>query len=169
MPREFKPRCVALPEGLRYPKVVVRRIAHHEQVLEIDLQGDGFSFARLTFEDVLGFRVLDERELCEFWNTYSTPSGWLYEVLEGGFLELERTRAKFDVMEIPGLREFMIMDYACVNVLCVHPPRLEQLGTDPSRTEGEAPSRSRCDRPDQAASSTAPARARTRRLPDRGP
>lgn len=100
--------------------------------LTLDIQGEGFSYARLIFRNVIGFRVLDERDLCEFWNTYSEPNGWLWEVQAGGWLDLERERPKFNSHDvIPGLREFFVVDYKCVNVLTRTPPELADLGADP--------------------------------------
>jgi hypothetical protein len=111
----------------------VRSIRFEEPNLIVEIQGPGFSFARLKFHDVVGFRVLDERELAEFWNTYSEPNGWLWEVTDGGWLTLERKRVSFNSMGLH-LREFLIVDNYCVNILCKNPPELKDLGTDPSAT-----------------------------------
>jgi hypothetical protein len=81
-----------------------------------------------------GFRVLDERDLCEFWNTYSEPNGWLYEVEEGGWLELETHRPLFNSPGFhPGLREYLLVDDRCVSVLAVQPPDILDLGADPEQ------------------------------------
>jgi hypothetical protein len=60
--------------------------------LTIAIQGPGFSFAHVVFRQPIGFRVLDEADLTEYWNTYSEPRGWLWEVERGGWLELKRDR-----------------------------------------------------------------------------
>lgn len=92
--------------------------------------------ARLTFADVVGFRVLDERDLCEFWNEYSEPNGWLYEVESGGWLDLEKHRQLFNSPDlIQNLREYLLVDDKCVSVLCVAPPEIVDLGTDPARAQ----------------------------------
>ena len=110
----------------------MRSIQYDGQTLVIDIQGEGFAFARVYFSNPVGFRVLDERDLCEFWNTYSEPNGWLYEVEEGGWLELESTRQLFNSPGMfPGLREYMLVDDQCINVLTVQPPEIRDLGSDP--------------------------------------
>ncbi|HLQ37679.1 MAG TPA: hypothetical protein VK348_07750 [Planctomycetota bacterium] len=115
-----------IPEARRYEKKTVRRIAYDGRLLTIDIQGPAFSYAQVVFRNPVGIRVLDERELCEFWNTYSEPHGW------GGWLELERGRTTFTGF-IQGLREFMIVDDKCINVLCTKLPRLIDLGADPGK------------------------------------
>jgi hypothetical protein len=56
----------------------------------------------------------------------------LYEVLQGGWLELERRRATF-TNYVRGLREFMIVDEMCINVISDSPPSMLEFGTDPGR------------------------------------
>ena len=100
------PKCKIFPPSARYAKKVVRSLRYDGETLVIDIQGEGFSFARVTFQHVIGFRVLDERDLCEFWNTYSERVGWLYLVEEGGWLELESQRKLFNSPScFSGLRE----------------------------------------------------------------
>ena len=128
-----QPVCVAVPEAKRYARIAVRAIAFDGSTLTLDIQGEGFSYARLVFRDVVGFRVLDERDLTEFWNTYSEPNGWLWEVRSGGWHDLERIRATFNPGEfVDGLREFFVVDDKCVSVLCRTPPELIELGADPA-------------------------------------
>ena len=124
--------CEPVPEAKRYSRKAVRGMTFDGGTLTLDIQGEGFSFARLVFRDVLGFRVLDERDLTEFWNTYSEPSGWLWEVRSGGWQDLERKRATYNSHEVvPGLREFFVVDDKCINVLCRQPPELVDLGAAP--------------------------------------
>ena len=102
--------------------------------LVVAVQAEGFGFAHVVFDDPLGFRVLDEAELGEIWDTYSEPNGWLWEVEGGGWLELEAQREWFknSLAGIRhGLREFMLVDDACINVLCFQPPRVDDLVASP--------------------------------------
>ncbi len=93
--------------------------------LHVDFILDDASEASLVFGGPVGFRVLDERDLIEFWNAYSRPNGWLWEVLSGGWLELEFSRPGFvDRDLIPDLREFLVVGDMCVSVLCTRPPVL---------------------------------------------
>jgi hypothetical protein len=83
------------------------------------------SEASLVFSSPVGFRVLDERDLLEFWNDFSEPNGWLWEVLGGGWLELESAREGFlDRDLLPELREFLVVGDMCVSVICARPPVL---------------------------------------------
>ncbi|GAB4587057.1 hypothetical protein [Nocardia sp. IFM 10818] len=100
--------------------------------LTIAIQGPGFSYAKVVFRRPAGFRVLDEVDLTEFWNTYSEPNGWLWEVLRGGWLDLERRRPYFVTGERKGLREYFVVDEDCINVLAWEQPEIIDLGTDPT-------------------------------------
>lgn len=130
MPRAFTPRCTLVPESTRYPSKVVRGLRFDSDGLTIDIQGDGFRYARVRFAAPLGFRVLDEAELTEFWNTYSEPNGWLWEVHAGGWRELESERERFlaNPRARPGLREFLLVDEHVIQVLTEQAPVIEDLG-----------------------------------------
>jgi hypothetical protein len=126
------PRCRVVPESLRYRRIALRGISFDRKRLSIDLQGEGFSFACLTFEWIIGFRVLDERDLCEFWNEYSEPNGWLYEVEAGGWMELESHRDNFSSRIFhPNAREYLLVDDWCVSILSSMPPVITDCGADP--------------------------------------
>ena len=117
---------------MRYKRKAVRSVHFDGRTLVIDIQGDGFAYGRVVFESPVWFRVLDERDLCEFWNTYSEPNGWLWEVEEGGWLELESHRELFNSPTLcKGLREFFIADDQCISILAMQPPKIEDLGADP--------------------------------------
>lgn len=126
------PVCIPVPEAKRYARKAVRGMTFDGSTLTLNIQGEGFSYARLVFQNVFGFRVLDERDLLEFWNTYSEPHGWLWEVKAGGWHDLERKRATFNSGEcVPSIREFLVADDMCVSVLCADPPQLLDVGADP--------------------------------------
>jgi hypothetical protein len=128
------PKCTPLASARRYPKKTVRSLRYDQHTLTVDIQGTGFSFARVVFFDVRGFRVLDELDLYEFWPEYSEPNGWLYEVEQGGWMELESQRERFSSPSlIPELREYLLTDDQCISVLCVGPPEITDLGTDPQK------------------------------------
>jgi hypothetical protein len=130
------PKCQPYPPAARYRQKVVRSLSYDGKTLTIEIQGEGFAFARVVFHQPAGFRVLDERDLCEFWNTYSEPNGWLYEVEEGGWLELESQRKLFNSKDfIPGLKEYFLVDERCVSVLVAQPPEIIDLGADPKRAK----------------------------------
>jgi hypothetical protein len=128
------PKCKLFEQATRYRQKAVRSLRFDGDTLVVEIQGEGFAFARVIFEEVVGFRVLDERDLCEFWNKYHEGTGWLYEVEEGGWLELEKARHRFNSDSvIPDLREYFIVDDKCISVLTNRPPQILDFGTDPSR------------------------------------
>ena len=79
----------ALRTGLTLPTQGGASLHFDGGTLVIDIQDGGFGYARLVFGSPVWFRVLDERHLCDLWPAYSEPNGWLWEVQEGGWLELE--------------------------------------------------------------------------------
>ena len=121
------PKCTLVLESKPYAKTVIRTVRFDEPDLIIELQGDYFSYLRLIFRDVVAFRVIDEREITEFWNTYSAPNGWLWEVTEGGYFSLERQRDSFNVLGLPLREHFVVSNYS-VNVLSCGSPEFVSLG-----------------------------------------
>jgi hypothetical protein len=131
------PKCKVFEPSLRYKQKVVRALHYDGLSLVIDIQGEKkFSFARVTFRKPIGFRVLDEHDLTEFWNTYNEQNGWLYEVLEGGWLELESKRERFASQDMfdKELKEYLLVDDKCVSVLSLNPPNIDDFGTNPTAT-----------------------------------
>jgi hypothetical protein len=130
------PKCKPMPTPNHYRKKAIRSIKHDGDSLRIDIQGEDFSFATLVFRRPAGFRVLDERDLCEFWDEYGQDKGWLYEVECGGWMELEKQRALFNSPDVfDGLREYFVVDEWCVSVLCQTPPELDERGRVPREAE----------------------------------
>ena len=81
----------------------------------------------VRFDCVIGFRVLDERDLGEFWPACSLPHGGIFEILEGGWIDQESRRPAFiSASERRELREFFITGpHSCVNVIGREDPKLE--------------------------------------------
>ena len=134
MPDPIKPRCSPVAAANRYKRTVVRSVRYDGDDLVIEIQGSGFSFARVIFRDVEGFRVMDERDLCEFWPEHSEPNGWLWRVHAEGWIDLERHRPLFNSPDvIAGLREYLLTDDGkCVSIMCVHPPEIVDVGAAPT-------------------------------------
>jgi hypothetical protein len=79
------------------------------------------------FTDAVGFRVLDEGDLLEFWPACSTaPGGGLFEIHGGGWLEQESRRKGFMSSSTrPALREFLVTGQNdCVGVFAFTAPEL---------------------------------------------
>jgi hypothetical protein len=132
------PKCHPYPPSARYKRVVVRSVCYDGETLGIEVQGDGVAYARLVFRRPAGFRVLDERDLNEFWEKYHARHGWLYVVEEGGWLELESQRRWFNSPDFfPGLQEYLLVCDKCVSVMAVEPPEIIDLGADLPTAFGE--------------------------------
>lgn len=129
-----RPKCRQYLPSTRYKQIVIRSLRYDGENLDIDVQGEGFAFARVQFQRPMGFRVLDERDLCEFWNDYHTGNGWLYEVEEGGWRELESSRPEFLAPHMcPALREYLVVCDQCISVITGNPPDIKDLGSDPTQ------------------------------------
>ena len=132
MTQRARPICKIVPESQRYQAIAMRSLNFDGIDLVIGVQGSDFSFANLIFRHVTGFRVLDERDLCEFWPEYSEPKGWLWEVHAGGWMELERQRQFFSSPSVLSpLREFFVVEEHCISVLCRNPPEIIDRGVTP--------------------------------------
>lgn len=72
----------------------------------------------ISFDSPVGFRVLDEGDLLEFWPDCSTQNGWLFEVQNGGWFEQESKRSGFLSSGNSEVKEyFVIGQNYCVSVL----------------------------------------------------
>ena len=49
----------------------------------------------VIFKNVIGFRVLDEGNLLEFWDKEVRVPGWIWKIESGGWFELEKIRSGF--------------------------------------------------------------------------
>lgn len=81
----------------------------------------------VTFPDAVGFRVLDEGDLLEFWPVCSSAAGGIFEVHDGGWLAQETERKGFiSASSRPTLREFMVTGPDdCVGVLAFNAPKVD--------------------------------------------
>ncbi len=80
----------------------------------------------VEFLDVNGFRMLDERDMSNYWPTCSTENGWLFEIFSGGWIsqEDERTGGAFKACNHRA-REFLITGADdCMTVLCSDTPKV---------------------------------------------
>lgn len=78
-----------------------------------------------TFSEVIGFRVLDEGDLLEFWPTCAADNGWLFAIREGGWFDQELARRGFLHDKQSGLIEYFIASQDnCISVLAGEAPRV---------------------------------------------
>ncbi len=120
----MNPKCSPFPAAAEFQRVYVKSI-EYDGTLAIKLEADETINATVVFQNPVGFRVLDERDLCEFWDDYHEKNGWLYEVEQGGWMDLEKTRPLFNSPDVvPGLREYFLVDEMCISVLTERPPEI---------------------------------------------
>ncbi len=124
------PHCEPIAESKSFAKLVVRTLTYDNDRLTVYLQTEGYRFVRVDFDNVRGFRMLDEGDLCNFWDKYHTGNGWLYRVLQGGWFDLESTRNDFITPHLfaNGIHEFLIVCDTCVSVLSTEDPTITELG-----------------------------------------
>ncbi len=82
----------------------------------------------IHFPDVIGFRVLDERDLMEFWPDCSTPNGWLFEIHSGGWLSQEANRPGSCLVPMnPAAKEYLVNGVDdCLSVICHTSPEVRK-------------------------------------------
>ena len=79
------------------------------------------SRADVTVDDVIGFRLLDEGDLLDFWSAgISSKKGWIFEIASGGWLAQESLRGGFVSHHRAGVREFLVVGVDwCLSLLAV--------------------------------------------------
>ena len=124
--------CIPIREALRYKEKAIRHITFDaENCLNVYIQGKDFVYAVVKFRDPIGFRVLNERDLGEFWDEYSQKNTWLYEVKSGGWLDLEKKRNTFiSNRMVSELKEYFLADEYCISVFSEHNPVIICMGGD---------------------------------------
>jgi hypothetical protein len=117
-------RATALTTGVnRAPEVL--RINYEDGLLSISMTVEDDAVTLVSFTSIVGFRMLDEGDLIEFWPTCSLPSGWLWEVHDGGWFDLESKRPMFIRDKYKHVAEYLVLgDNECVSVLSHDRPRI---------------------------------------------
>ncbi len=116
------PLTISPPGGKPYE---ITKIEYDCHMLTVDAESAS-SHIKVVFDSPMGFRVLDEGDLLEFWPTCSADNGWLYEITQGGWLSLEATRDGFLLAGQHDVREFFLAgENACVSVLAVEAPGIK--------------------------------------------
>ena len=101
------------------------------QVESVSFGSDGLTIAMcsehweglISFPQTYGFRVLDELDLTEFWSQCSLAQGWFFEVVGGGWKDLEKTREFFHSGRPDWVREYLVVGFnECVSVLSKEEP-----------------------------------------------
>ncbi len=79
----------------------------------------------VQFKNIVGFRVLDEGNLLEFWNPEVRVSGWIWRVKNGGWYDLEKSRKGFveGYIENDLRNEYLILgEDKCLSVITYSEP-----------------------------------------------
>lgn len=79
----------------------------------------------IDFDDVLGYRVLDEGNLMEFWSECSTPNGRLFEIHSGGWLSQE-ANSHFAATPQKAKEYFVAGVDDCLSVISLMPPKVQK-------------------------------------------
>ncbi len=96
-----------------------------ELAVTLTSSGDG-CVAVVTFIDILGFRLLDEGNLLEYWPECSSENGWLFRILKNGWFDLEQSRSGFLLEKGKGISEYFIASQNnCLSVLSSEIPMVE--------------------------------------------
>lgn len=121
----YEPKVVKVENNFAANRsVTVDEVIFNRDCLNIFLSSDTWEL-QVHFDAIYGFRVLDESDLCEFWDQCNLTTGWCFEVLTGGWNSLEKTRDHFLTGKISEPREFLIIGQnECVSVLAFEQPEV---------------------------------------------
>lgn len=125
-PNRPKVTAVAVPTSIAYRGAAEIAAIHYAACqLEVTVAGCyGEADCVVTFVDPVGFRVLDERDLNEYWPVCSTPNGWLFEITAHGWLSEESAHRPISAF-FPNAREYLVAGgMECVSVISTQPPTL---------------------------------------------
>ena len=105
----------------------IKTLSYTEAKLSVELEFyKDNKGAEITFTSIIGFRLLDEGDLCDYWSEINLKIDWLFEVQQGGWLEFESRRDDFLSKNHDGVQEFLIIsNNDCVNVICYEVPTIE--------------------------------------------
>lgn len=118
----------AIDTGINFKSDIdILELKYEPESLHVSLvTGSDRKTARLVFREVAGFRVLDEGDLLEFWPACSLDNGWVFEIMSGGWFDLELTRSGFLKEKGIGLNEYLVVTQnRCVSVLSDAEPNVE--------------------------------------------
>lgn len=106
-----------------YPDIFRVDFKRGELCISLDFE-DGREPIDVCFASCRGYRVLDEGDLLEFWDPQARSEGWIWQVLSGGWMDLEATRKGF-ISGTGGYDEYLIMGMnECVSVISNNPPTI---------------------------------------------
>lgn len=90
------------------------------------ISGEDKKVAMVRFPWVVGFRLLDEGDLLEFWPPCSAENGWLFLIKKNGWFDLEISRRGFTREKDQGVSEYFVASQnSCLSILSGDLPEVE--------------------------------------------
>jgi len=129
---KFKPHCERFDLSVAFADVEVLDV-HYDVTsanhITIRLESSSHGNFNLIFDSPEALRVLDEGQVGEFCNLYRAGNGWLWRVIDGGWLAPESQRDAWlpDAIPTKTLHEYLVVGDQCVFVLTRNPPHFEFL------------------------------------------
>lgn len=115
------------------PSVVAINYQSSELRIQLSVEAEDKGSLLIVFKLPAGFRVLDEGDLLEFWESSMPGTGWLYLVHRGGWNDLESTRDGYLSRHKADLCEYLVMGRnECVSVLSRQRPEIVDTRLAPS-------------------------------------
>ncbi len=101
---------------------------HYDLItLEIEVGVFEGNNKKVIFNDICGFKALDEGDLSFWWKETNLENGWCFEVSKGGWLEFEKQRKDFISGTTGFYREFLVIGVdLCVSVISKTYPEIHE-------------------------------------------
>ena len=81
----------------------------------------------VTFDNIIGFRVLDEGDLLEFWDNDLRLNSWFWNVEKGGWTDLEKSRSGFVSGSHNNSTEYLIIGINdCISIIANDKPKINE-------------------------------------------
>lgn len=126
----YEPKVLIIESPYKSDRsTIVDEVKLSDEGLDIIVESSNWKI-KANFDASWGFRVLDEGDLSEFWSQCDLTQGWCFEVLEGGWNSLEKTRDHFVTGKLYEPHEYLIIGLnECVSVLAHEPPTITELAS----------------------------------------
>jgi len=126
----YEPKVVKVETDFESDTTVdIDEITFDKECLTIVVKSKCWSI-KVHFDAIYGFRVLDEGDLGEFWSKCNLKTGWCFEVIDGGWNALEKTRDHFVTGKLYQPKEYLIIGLnECVSVLAFEQPEVVETSS----------------------------------------
>lgn len=126
----YEPKVLIIESPYKSDRsTIVDEVKLSDSGLDIIVESKNWKI-KANFDATWGFRVLDEGDLGEFWTECDLTKGWCFEVFEGGWNSLEKTRDHFVTGKLCEPHEYLIIGLnECVSILAHEPPVITELAS----------------------------------------